>query len=66
MRGWPRAGGAESATTRYRGADGRWHARVTAGRRLDGERDRRHLTRATKRELDAAVRDLENARNSGQ
>jgi hypothetical protein len=42
------------------GADGRWHARVTVGRRLDGERDRRHLSRATRRELDAAIRELEN------
>ncbi len=50
----------------YRGTDGRWHARVTVGRRLDGERDRRHLSRATKPELDAAIRDLENARDSGQ
>jgi len=66
MRGRPRASTADSATTRYRGADGRWHARVTVGRRLDGERDRRHLSRATKRELDAAVRELENARDSGQ
>ena len=66
MRGRPRAAAADSATTRYRGADGRWHARVTVGRRLDGERDRRHLSRATKRELDAAVRELENARDSGQ
>ena len=57
---------ADSATSRYRGADGRWHARVTVGRRLDGQRDRRHLSRTTKRELDAAVRDLENARDSGQ
>ena len=66
MRGRPRAAAADSATTRYRGADGRWHARVTVGRRLDGERDRRHISRATKRELDAAIRDLENARDSGQ
>ena len=66
MRGRPRAANGDSATTRYRGADGRWHARVTVGRRLDGERDRRHLSRATKRELDAAVRELENARDSGQ
>ena len=66
VRGRPRAAAADSATTRYRGADGRWHARVTVGRRLDGERDRRHLSRTTKRELDAAVRELENARDSGQ
>jgi integrase len=66
MRGRPRAAAADSATTRYRGADGRWPARVTVGRRLDGEHDRRHLSRASKRELDAAIRDLENARDSGQ
>ena len=66
MRGRPRAAAADSATTRYRGADGRWHARVTVGRRLDGERDRRHVSRATKRELEAAIRELENARDSGQ
>jgi len=66
MRGRPRAAAADSATSRYLGADGRWHARVTVGRRLDGQRDRRHLSRTTKRELDAAVRELENARDSGQ
>ena len=66
MRGRPRAAAADSATTRYPGADGRWHARVTVGWRLDGERDRRHVSRATKRELEAAIRDLENARDSGQ
>ena len=42
-------------------------ARPDHGRaRLNGERDRRHLSRATKRELDATVRELENARDSGQ
>ena len=66
VRGRPRAAAADSATSRYLGADGRWHARVTVGRRLDGQRDRRHLSRTTKRELDAAVRELENARDSGQ
>lgn len=66
MRGGPRESPTESATTMYQGADGRWHARVTVGRRLDGERDRRHISRRTKRELDAAVRELENARDSGQ
>ena len=66
VRGRPRTTAADSATSRYRGADGRWHARVTVGRRLDGERDRRHISRATRREVDAAIRDLENARDSGQ
>ena len=66
MRGRPRAAPAETSTAKWRAADGRWHARVTVGRRLDGQRDRRHLTRGTKRELDAAVRDLENARDAGE
>ena len=60
MRGRPRESASASATSRYQGADGRWHARITVGRRLDGERDRRHITRKTKRELDAAIRELEN------
>jgi len=66
MRGRPRESASASATSRYQGSDGRWHARITVGRRLDGERDRRHITRKTKRELDAAIRELENARDSGQ
>jgi integrase len=66
MRGRPRESASASATSRYQGADGRWHARITVGRRLDGERDRRHITRKTKRELDTAIRELENARDSGQ
>ena len=66
MRGRPRAAPAETSTAKWRAADGRWHARVTVGRRLDGQRDRRHLTRGTKRELDAAVRELENARDAGE
>ncbi len=44
MRGRSREAPTESATTRYRGTDGRWHARVTVGRRLDGARDRRHIS----------------------
>jgi len=39
---------------------------VTVSRRLDGERERLRITRTTKRELDAAVREIENARDAGQ
>jgi len=56
----------ESNTTKYRSKDGRWHARVTVGRRIDGQLDRRHLQRKTKRELDEAVRALERDRDTGK
>lgn len=56
----------ETTTTKYRGEDGRWHARVTVGRRLDGGLDRRHLSRKGKRDLDNAVRELEQARDAGR
>jgi hypothetical protein len=56
----------ETTTTKYRGKDGRWHARVTVGRRIDGVLDRRHLSRKTKRDLDNAVRELEQARDAGR
>lgn len=61
-----RQSGAETSTSKYRGSDGRWHARVTVGRRLDGQLDRRHISRATKRDLDKAVRQLEHDRDAGQ
>lgn len=56
----------ESNTTKDRSKDGRWHARVTVGRRIDGQLDRRHLQRKTKRELDEAVRALERGRDAGK
>ncbi len=56
----------ETSTSKYRGSDGRWHARVSVGRRLDGQLDRRHLTRKSKRELDNAVRELERDRDAGR
>lgn len=56
----------ETTTTKYRGKDGRWHARVTVGRHLDGQLDRRHLSRKSKRDLDNAVRELEQARDAGR
>jgi integrase len=66
MRGRPRAAPAETAPRKWKDKDGRWNAKVTVSRRLDGERERLRITRTTKRELDAAVRDIENARDAGQ
>lgn len=64
--GRPRLLTGEASSTVYRGADGRWHARVTMGRRLDGSRDRRHVTRMSRAEIERAVRTLERERDSGQ
>ena len=66
MRGRPRATPSDTAPSKWKDKDGRWNAKVTVSRRLDGERERLRITRSTKRELDAAVRDLENARDAGQ
>lgn len=66
MRGRPRSAASPTSTTTWQGPDGRWYAKVTVGRRLDGERDRRRISRRTKRELDIAVRLTENARDEGQ
>jgi integrase len=66
MRGRPRAAPAETAPSKWKDKDGRWNAKVTVSRRLDGERERLRITRTTKRELDAAVRYIENARDAGQ
>ena len=66
MRGRPRATPSDTAPSKWKDKDGRWNAKVTVSRRLDGERERLRITRTTKRELDAAVRDIENARDAGQ
>ena len=55
-----------TTSSKYRGADGRWHARVTMGTRPDGTPDRKHVNRASKPELDRAVRELERSRDTGQ
>ena len=49
----------------YFGADGRWHGRVTVGRRDDGSADRRHVKRKTEAEVRRAVRELERQRDNG-
>ncbi|MFH9671258.1 tyrosine-type recombinase/integrase [Streptomyces sp. NPDC017405] len=48
----------------YRGADGKWHGRVTVGVRDDGKPDRRHVERKTRAEVTAAVRELEKQRDA--
>lgn len=47
-------------------SDGRWHAQVTVGTRLDSSADRKHVSRATRAELDTAVRALERSRDPGR
>ncbi|GAA3689330.1 site-specific integrase [Microlunatus aurantiacus] len=49
----------------YFGADGRWHGRVTVGRRDDGSADRRHVKRKTEAAARRAVRELERQRDNG-
>lgn len=66
MRGRRRIPAEETSSSKYRGADGRWHARVAMGARLDGRPDRKHISRGTKSELDRAVRALERSRDTGQ
>lgn len=63
--GRPRKPAEHTTSTVYQGADGRWHARVTMGRRPDGRLDRKHVQRRTKAELREAVRELERSRDSG-
>lgn len=53
------------ASSIYLGADGRWHGRVTVGVKDDGSPDRRHINRRTEAEAIAAVRKLEQARETG-
>ncbi|MFG2263413.1 tyrosine-type recombinase/integrase [Streptomyces sp. NPDC048720] len=52
------------ASSIYKGADGRWHGRVTVGIRPDGKPDRRHVSRKTKAEVVKAVREIERKRDS--
>lgn len=51
----------------YLGADGKWHAWVTVGRKPDGSLDRRHRQRRTATEVAAAVEQLKEsiARGAG-
>ncbi|MFJ9695912.1 tyrosine-type recombinase/integrase [Kitasatospora sp. NPDC101183] len=49
----------------YKGADGKWHGRVTIGVKDDGTPDRRHVERKTQAEVIKAVRELEKKRDAG-
>ncbi|MDX2597994.1 tyrosine-type recombinase/integrase [Streptomyces sp. WI03-4A] len=53
------------AASIYKGADGRWHGRVSVGVRADGKADRRHVSRKTKAEVVKAVREIERRRDAG-
>lgn len=63
--GRPRKPVEQTTSSVYKGADGRWHARVTMGRLPDGKLNRKHVQRRTKAELRDAVRELERSRDSG-
>jgi len=54
------------ASSVYKGADGRWHGRVTVGFRDDGRPDRRHVASKTKGEVIAKVRAIEKLRDGGR
>jgi integrase len=62
----PRKSAGDTTPSKYLGADGRWHARITMGRRPGGGIDRKHVKRATRAELDKVVRALERSRDAGQ
>jgi len=66
MAGRPRKTAGESTSSLYEGSDGRWHARVTMGLKPDGRIERRHVSRATRHELRAAVREFERGRDNGE
>lgn len=49
----------------YRGADGRWHGRITVGTRDDGRPDRRHVTGRSEQEVRKKARAIEKAAEDG-
>jgi integrase len=53
------------ASSVYKGADGRWHGRVTVGIRDDGRPDRRHVSGTSKGIVVRKVRALERLREAG-
>jgi integrase len=54
------------AASIYFGGDGRWHGRVTMGRRDDGRPDRRHVSASSEADVRRKVRDLERDRDAGR
>jgi len=59
-----RAGNRQSSI--YLGNDGRWHGRVTVGRKADGSLDRRHVASKSKGTVIAKVRALEKLRDEAR
>ena len=53
-------------STIYKGADGRWHGRVTVGLTDQGRTDRRHVASTSKSKVVERVKALEQARDRGQ
>ncbi|MCU1691032.1 MAG: integrase family protein [Frankiales bacterium] len=49
----------------HKATDGRWHGYVTIGVRPDGSRDRRHREGATRAEVVAKLKELEQGRDAG-
>lgn len=60
----PRASNHQSSI--YLGKDGRWHGRVTVGRKADGSPDRRHVASKSKGTVVARVRALEKLRDEAR
>lgn len=56
----------QTRPSRYKGQDGRWHAKITIGRHPDGSAVRKHLSRATRAELEDALKEIERRRDFGQ
>lgn len=54
------------ASSIYQTGDGRWHGRVSMGRRDDGSPDRRHVSAKTESEVVQKVRSLEKDRDAGR
>jgi integrase len=55
----------DGRSTIYKGADGRWHGRVTVGRTNEGRSDRRHVASKSRATVVDRVRALERARDEG-
>lgn len=53
-------------STIYKGADGRWHGRVSIGRTETGRTDRRHVASKSRGTVVERVRALERARDEGR
>lgn len=61
----PRIDVSDSRSSIYETKDGRWHGKVTVGRKPNGDADIRHRSAPTQREVIRKVRELERQRDSG-